>query len=56
MTRLIQRNKVNKVADSRLAVSKKKIRFDLDAADGYQFTHKGMKLADIDKLEDDFEH
>lgn len=54
VTRLIKRNKVNKMADSRLGGSKKKIRFDLDDGEGgFQFTHKGKKLADMEDFEED---
>lgn len=45
VTRLIKRNKVNAVADSRMGNNKKKIKFDLDDDGGFQFTHKGKKLA-----------
>ena len=55
VTRLIKRNKVNRTADSRLGTSKKKIRFDLDDGEGgFQFTHKGKKLSDMENLDDDF--
>lgn len=53
VTRLIKRNKNNKTADSRLGTSKKKIRFDLDGGEEFQFTHKGKRLVDMEDLNED---
>lgn len=51
VTRVIKRSRTNKTTDSRMP-SGKKIKFDLEDT-GYQFTHKGKLIADMENFDDD---